>query len=150
MTRGFMWILVLVAPVALAECAGAQGPNADAGRSKEVMNEESLRDSFAERIQTTELVTDFVYGGDEFRFTGPDGEGGTIAWRVVIDSLLVEPRVFDEEQPYEGRVTSTWYANGEIVEYLGNMTALPEVYQDRGLAQDCWAYWMEDERNWDW
>ena len=134
-------IAVLLALVPLAQCTGAEPAEP---------NEESLRDSFVERIETTDLVTDFMREDDELRFTGPDGGGDTTAWRVVVETLLVEPREFDEEMPYEGRVTSNWYADGELVEYLGNMTALPKVYQDRGLGQECWAYWMESEGHWDW
>ena len=52
--------------------------------------------------------------------------------------------------PFEGRLTAEWYVNGELVEWLGNMTALPREYLDRGLAQECWAYWVEAERRWSW
>ena len=67
-----------------------------------------------------------------------------------IDSSLVEPNEFDEAMPYQGRITSEWYANGEIVVYLGTMTGLPQEFLDRGLGQECWAYWVEAERRWDW
>ena len=128
----------LVAVGALAGCARVEA------------NEESLRDSFAERIATSDFVADFSRDGDELTFTGPDSEGGTAAWRVLIDTSLVEPRMFDEAMPFEGRVTSEWHVNGEIVEYLGTMTALPKKFLDRGLGQECWAFWMEAERRWDW
>ena len=75
----------------MAGCAGAQA------------DEESLRDSFAERIATTTLVTDFERAGDEITFSGPDGEGAAAAWRVRIDTTLVEPNEFDEAMPYQGR-----------------------------------------------
>ena len=140
-TRRFGWIVVLAALVPLVQCAGAEPAEP---------NDESLRASFAQRIETTDLVSDFGRDGDELRFVGPDGEGGTAAWRVVIDTSLVEPRQFDEAVPFEGRLTSEWYADGEIVEYLGTMTALPQVYLDRGLAQECYANWIEAEKTWDW
>ena len=83
-------------------------------------------------------------------FSGPDDEGGTAAWRVRIDTTLVEPNEFDEAMPYRGRITSEWYADGKLVEWLGNMTALPDEFLDRGLGQECWAYWVEADRRWDW
>ena len=138
MTRRWLRVAPLMAVVALASCARAQA------------DEESLRDSFAERIATSSFVTDFTREGDELMFSGPNREGGTVEWRVRIDSSLVEPRARDEEMPYQGRITSEWYANGEVVEYLGTMTALPEKFLDRGLGQECWAYWVEAERSWDW
>ena len=138
MRRRWLGVASLMATAATAGCAGAQA------------NEESLRDSFAEQIATTTLVTDFERVGDEITFSGPDNEGGTAAWRVRIDTTLVEPNEFDEAMPYQGRITSEWYADGELVEWLGNMTALPDEFLDRGLGQECWAYWVEAERRWDW
>ena len=138
MTRRWLQVAPLIAVVALVGCVRAQA------------DEESLRTSFAKQIATSGFVTDFTRDGDELRFFGPDGEGGTTAWRVGIDASLVEPNELDEAMPYQGRITSEWYANGEIVEYLGTMTALPQEFLDRGLGQECWAYWVEAERRWDW
>lgn len=134
--RHYVTALGLV--VALSGCAQRQA------------DDESLRDSFAERIATSEFVTDFERTGDELTFSGPDGDGGTAAWRVRIDTSLVEPNEFDPVMPFQGRITSEWYADGELVEYLGNMTALPREFLDRGLGQECWAYWVEAEQHWDW
>lgn len=122
----------------LAACAAATADDA------------SLRDSFAERIAGTDEVSDLQRAGDELTFTGPDGAGETTSWRVVIDTTLVEPNEFDEEMPWVGRLTATWYADGEEVEWLDTMTALPSEFLDRGLAQECWANWVEAERRWDW
>jgi len=36
------------------------------------------------------------------------------------------------------------------VEYLGSMTALPQEFLDRGVGQECWAYWLAAEKRWDW
>ncbi len=127
-----------VAGPAMMGCAPAQA------------DDESLRQSFAERLAETSLVTDFTRTGDELTFTGPDGAGGLAEWRVRIDTMLVEPSELDETMPFEGRLTAEWYVNGELVEWLGNMTALPREYLDRGLAQECWAYWVEVERRWSW
>ena len=128
----------LLLVVALGSCAQAEP------------TDESLRDSFAERIETSSFVSNFSRDGAELTFSAPDSEGATAQWRVVIDTTLVEPQELDEAMPFVGRVTSEWYANGEIVEYLGNMTALPQAIQDRGLGQQCWAFWVEAERRWDW
>ena len=138
MVRRWLQITPFVLAVALSQCAAAQA------------DDESLRASFAERIATSVFVTDFTRDGDELSFSGPNTQGGTASWRVRIDTSLVEPNEFDEDMPYQGRVTSEWYANGEIVEYLGNMTALPREFLDRGLGQECWAYWVEAEGRWDW
>ena len=64
--------------------------------------------------------------------------------------MLVEPNEFDDGISYQGHITSDWYANGEIVEFLGTMSALPTEFLDRGVAQECWAYWMEADLRWDW
>ena len=128
----------LMVLMALTGCAGAQA------------DDESLRDSFAERIETSSFVSAFSRDGDEITFSGPGRQGGTAEWRVVIDTSLVEPNQFDDVRPYVGRVTSDWYVDGEIVEHLGNMTALPTEILDRGLAQECWANWVEAEYRWDW
>ena len=113
-------------------------------------DDDSLRDSFAERLAGTSLVADFIRTGDELTFRGPDGAGGTAEWRVRIDTTLVEPSELDAAMPFEERLTAEWSVNGELVEWLGNMTALPGEYLDRGLAQECWAYWVEAERRWSW
>ena len=129
--------------LAAAVLAGCGGPPAEP-------NDESLRDSFAEQIEASSFVADFARNGDEMTFSAPDLEGTPAEWRVVIDTTLVEPQEFDEAMPYVGRVTSDWYANGALVEYLGGMTALPKAVLDRGLGQECWAYWVAAERRWDW
>ena len=112
--------------------------------------DESLRESFAERLETSSFVSAFAHDGDLLRFTGPDGEGGTAAWEVRIETSFIEANEFDPVAPYQGRIVSEWIADGEVVEYLGSMTALPEEFLDRGLAQECWAYWIASERRWDW
>ena len=137
MTHRLLQVALLVAAVTV----GCAQPQAD---------DEGLRDSFAERISTSSFVTDFGREGDELTFSGPDGDGGTAEWRVRIETSLVEPNLFDEAMPYQGRITSEWTADGEVVEYLGNTTALPKEFLDRGLGQECWAYWVEAEGRWDW
>ena len=113
-------------------------------------DETSLRDSFADRIAETAGVTAFTHTGDELRFTGPGDDGTTADWRVIIERAQVDPNDLDAARPYLGHITSAWYADGELVEYLGTMTALPAAYLDRGVGQECWAYWIAAERRWDW
>lgn len=138
--RYFLTPLVVFIFIA-AGTGGCAQPQAD---------DESLRGSFAERISTSDFVTNFSREDDDLSFSGPDGKGGSAEWRVRIETSLVEPTQFNEAMPYQGRVTSEWTANGELVEYLGNMTALPKEFLDRGVAQECWAYWVKAENRWDW
>ena len=113
-------------------------------------DEEGLRRSFADRIATSSFVSDFAEDDGEFAFLGPDGRGSTTTWQVRIESSLVEPNELDESMSYQGRITSEWRVDGKVVEFLGNMTALPQEFLDRGLAQECWAFWIEPDARWDW
>ena len=137
--RRLVWLVVIVAigSVTLG-CAQVR------------VDEEGLRRSFADRIATSSFVNDFSSAAGELTFSGPDGQGGTATWQVHIESSLVEPNDLDESMPYQGRITSQWRADGKVVDYLGNMTALPQEFLDRGLAQECWAYWIESSARWDW
>jgi hypothetical protein len=113
-------------------------------------DEESLRNSFAERIASSAFVSDFERDGPELRFSGPDGEGNTTDWVVRIETSFVEPNEFDDASPFVGRILSEWEQDGDVAEFLGNMTAIPQEFLDRGLAQECWANWIEVNRAWDW
>lgn len=121
-----------------------------AGCSRGAPDDDSLRASFAERIATSSFVSDFERDGDTLRFTGPTRGGRTANWEVRIETALIEANEFDPVAPYQGRITSEWLADGEVVEYLGNMTALPQAFLDRGVGQECWAYWIAADRRWDW
>ena len=126
--------------LALAGC-GAAGPDtADA---------DSLRASFAGQIEAVEAVSGFDRDGDEITFSGPDGAGGEVAWRVVIDSAVVQSWD-DESLPFRGVVLSTWYAAGEEVQSAGSISNLPPDFLDAGIAQDCWGLWDAAERRWTW
>jgi len=137
MTQRSFQIVLLIAAVTVG-CAQSKADN------------ESLRASFSDQISESSFVSDFTREGDELSFLGPDRDGGSVEWRVRIDTSLVEPNLFDEAMPYVGRITSEWTADGEIVGFLGNMTALSQEFLDRGLGQECWAYWVEAENRWDW
>ena len=136
MVRVWYRVCPFILVVTLAHCAAAQ------------TDEESLRDSFSEQIATSSFVTDFARDGDELTFSGPDADGLPAEWRVLITSALVESNLFDEAIPYQGRITSEWHVNGQLVEYVGSVTALASAYLDRGVGQECWANWAEAEHRW--
>ena len=129
------WAAPLVAAVTLTACAGQP-------------DEMNLRDSFAEQIASVAGVTAFERDGDELRFSGPDGRGGTAGWRVRIDSAVLEPGP-DDQAPYEGHVVSSWSRDGELIESLGTMSGLPAAIQDAGIAQVCYALWDTASNTWD-
>ena len=110
---------------------------------------QSLQDSFAEQIASVDSVRDFQRDGDHITFSAPDVSGNDAEWQVNIDSAVLEPQD-DEAVPFRGHITSSWYADGQLVEFLGSMTALPEAITDAGVAQECWALWETDTRRWDW
>lgn len=132
--------LCLAVLLALGACGAAESHTADA---------ESLRASFAAQIATLDTVGDFEREGGEMTFSGPDGSGGEVAWRVVIDSAVVGPWD-DESLPYRGVVLSSWYADGEEIQSAGSISNLPSEFLDTGIAQDCWGLWDAAERHWTW
>ena len=109
----------------------------------------SLQESFAEQVEAVSSVRNFQRNGDELEFSAPDVTGADAMWRVHIDSAVVEPQE-DEIYPYQGVVTSSWYANGELVEPVGVMSFLPTEFLDQGIGQECWAFWDEESGRWDW
>ena len=129
----------LAGALALAACGG--GPATADG--------DSLRDAFADQIAGVAAVTGFARDGDEMTFTGPDGSGGEIGWRVRIDSAVVQPWE-DEDLPYRGVVLSSWYAAGELVQPAGSISNLPSDFLDAGIAQDCWGLWDAADGRWTW
>ena len=131
---------LLAALLVLAGCGGAVSDTADA---------DSLRASFAGQIEAVEAVSGFERDGDEMTFSGPDGSGGEVAWRVVIDSAVVQPWD-DESLPFRGVVLSSWHAGGEEVRSAGSVSNLPADFLDAGIAQDCWGLWDAAERRWTW
>lgn len=124
---------------ALALAACSSGPP-DAG---------GLRESFARQIAAVDGVADFEQDGSELAFAGPDGAGGRTAWRVSIDSAVVEPQD-GEDHPYRGIVQSSWYADGRLIEPAGSVSNLPSDFLDAGIAQDCWGLWSAAEGRWTW
>jgi hypothetical protein len=110
---------------------------------------DSLRESFAQQVASNRFVRDFQRNGDELRFSGPDGAGGTAKWRIHIDSAVIEANN-DNNQPYKGTVKSSWYANDQLVQPAGRDSNLPVELLDKGVSQDCWAFWEPETKQWDW
>ena len=110
---------------------------------------ESLRESFTQQIASIGVVRDFQHNGDELAFSGPDGAGSDVKWRIHIDSAVVEP-YDDEMMPYRGIIQSSWYANGQLIEPTGSFSNLPIEFLDEGVSQDCWAFWETRTQRWDW
>ena len=109
----------------------------------------SLRNSFAAQISAVEGVRNFEDNGEVLNFTGPDDEGGSSVWRIEINSTTLEARA-DKRLPFAGHVVSSWYQNLELVEAVGAMSRLPQVYLEAGVAQECYALWDLEVNDWDW
>lgn len=111
--------------------------------------EENLKASFAAQIESVATVTSFERAGDELTFTETREGDADVAWRVIIDSVALEPRP-DEAVPFQGNVVSSWYADGALIEPLGSMSRLPDEIFDAGIAQVCWALWDAERATWGW
>jgi hypothetical protein len=113
--------------------------------------EQGLRDSFAQQLGANRFVKEFQRNGDEMTFVGPGPEGGTAKWRVHIDSGIVEPNEdTSNPSPYKGTIKSSWFADGQKIEPGARQSNLPFELNSNGLSQDCYAFWDEAAKNWDW
>ena len=130
----------LTAIAALAVLAAACAPEP---------GEENLKASFAAQIEAVATVTSFERTGDDLTFTQVREGDTDVSWRVTIESVALEPRP-DEAVPVQGRVVSSWYADGELIEPIGSIYTLPEEFFDAGLAQECWALWDAENAVWGW
>jgi hypothetical protein len=131
--------LLVVAALAVVGCSGKPGVS-------------GLRDSFAEQLAANHAVMGFHRRGDDLLFSGPTPDGtGVATWRVHIDTATVEANT-DEQGPYKGIVTSTWYENGQPVRpsVSGRDSNLPVALTSNGLAQACWAFWDPTTKKWGW
>ena len=108
-----------------------------------------LRSSFADQIAGVSGVDAFARNGQELTFTHLNFDGDGVAWRVVIDSVVVDPEDPDLE-PVRGDIVSSWYADGMLVEALGSMSRLPDAFLEAGLAQQCYALWDTGAVEWGW
>lgn len=129
------WVLMM----ALLPAACGQRPPGESG----------LRDAFAAQLAANSFLGDVQRNGDEITFSGPAAGGGSGAWRVRIDSAVVEEND-DPAFPYKGTVMSSWYSNGQLVSPSGRESNLPVQLTSNGLAQDCWALWDAGEARWEW
>ena len=131
----------MVSALPLAACGVAPGEAAP--------GEAGLRDSFAQQVQSISFIRDFQRNGDDLLFSGSDGAGGTAKWRIHIDAAFVAPYP-DEKQPYKGTINSSWYANDQVIRPSGSESNLPIELLDKGVSQDCWAFWDPTALSWDW
>jgi hypothetical protein len=111
--------------------------------------DESLRQSFAEQVAGVSFVRNFQRTGDDLTFSGPYAGETDAKWRVHIDSAVVEPQE-DAQKPYKGTIKSSWYVNGQRVEPRGSYSDLPSEFLDRGIGQECWAFWEKSTTEWSW
>ena len=109
--------------------------------------EENLKRSFAEQIEGVASVEGFEREGDTLRFTENRGNGDTVSWRVTIDTVAIAR---PGGAPVQGAVTSSWYADEQVIEPIGSMSRLPDAFLGAGVAQECYALWDENARAWDW
>jgi hypothetical protein len=110
---------------------------------------DGLRESFAAQVASVSFVRDFKASGDELTFSGPFETEQNAQWRIHIDSAVVEPQD-DDEQPFKGTIKSSWYVNGRLIEPQGTDSGLPAEFLDKGLGQDCWAFWEKTTKRWGW
>ncbi len=113
-----------------------------------VSHADLLKTSFAEQIQGVTGVEAFARTGDELTFAYPNTDGEPVSWRVTIDSVVLDAE--GEEPPAKGDVFSSWYADGELVEFLGSMSRLPDPILETGVAQECYALWEVEVGEWGW
>ena len=127
-----------VAAAVAAGCAAAVEPGA-----------ESLKASFAAQIEGVASVSAVERTGDTLSFTETRADGAEVRWRVAVDSATIAPPDVDGA-PVQGRVVSSWRADGELIEPLGSMSRLPDAFLEAGIAQDCWALWDAETGRWGW
>jgi len=111
--------------------------------------EQQLKDSFVQQIASSGIVRDFQQKADEVLFAAKYGERLDAQWRVHVDSASIE-RDADGTTPYKGVIKSSWYVNGEQIRPRGDQSDLPLAFLDKGIAQECWAFWDKRNHQWSW
>jgi hypothetical protein len=111
--------------------------------------EQQLKDSFVQQIASSGIVRDFQQKGDEVLFAAKYGERLDAKWRVHVDSASIEPDP-GGTTPYKGVVKSSWYVDGEQIRPRGDQSDLPLAFLDKGIAQECWAFWDKNNHQWSW
>jgi hypothetical protein len=134
--RKQLLVLGLIA-VALFACRAAPAP------------EQQLKDSFVQQIAASGIVRDFQRNGDEVVFAANYGKRPEAKWRVHIDAASIE-RDTDGTTPQKGLVKSSWYVDGEQIRPRGDQSDLPLAFLDKGIAQECWAFWDKGQHEWSW
>jgi hypothetical protein len=131
-------IIYLLSALAVAGCSVELEPTS-----------KTLIKSFARQVSAVEMVDNFELEDDELTFSGPDSVGGQAAWLVHVASAVVEAHE-DENLPLRGRVQSSWYADGRLIEPTGSISHLPSEFLNAGIAQDCWGLWDAATHRWTW
>ncbi len=108
----------------------------------------ALRLSFVRQMEATPLVMNLMWDDPEVTFSGPDGSGGTTSWRVTIDATSIETQ--PDGSPHRGNIFSSWYRDGELVDYSTSGPTLPEAFGDMGILQQCYALWDSIDEAWGW
>jgi len=111
--------------------------------------EQQLKDSFVQQIASSGIVRDLQQKGDEIVFAAKYGERLDAKWRVHVYSASIEPDP-GGTTPYKGVVKSSWYVNGEQIRPRGDQSDLPLAFLDKGIAQECWAFWDKSHHEWSW
>jgi hypothetical protein len=111
--------------------------------------EQQLKDSFVKQIVASGIAHDVTQNGDEVLFSARYGDQLDAKWRVHIDSASID-RKPDGSTPSKGLVKSSWYLNGEPIRPSGSESNLPLAFLDKGIAQECWAFWDDSNHQWSW
>jgi hypothetical protein len=118
--------------------------------------EQQLKDSFVQQIASSGIVHDLQQKDDDVLFTAKYGlftakygERPDAKWRVHVDSTSIEPDT-DGTTPHKGVVKSSWSVNGEPIRPRGDQSDLPLAFLDKGIAQECWAFWDKSQHQSSW
>lgn len=136
-------LILVMSTLAIAGCGSGTAPE------QQLTPEQQLKASFVKEIADSGIVRDFKQNGDEVLFSAKHGEQEDAKWRVHVDAASIE-RKPDGTTPYKGLVKSSWYVNGEQIVPRGAQADLPLAFLDRGIAQECWAFWDDSTHHWSW
>jgi hypothetical protein len=131
-------MLVILGALSALACGGGAAATPD-----------NLRESFARQVASVGLVHDFKQAGDDLTFSASYANEPNAQYRVHMDAAVVEPQD-KADQPFKGTIKSTWYVNGTAVKPRGTYADLPAEFLDKGLGQECWAFWESKTKGWSW
>lgn len=135
---GALALLAALGTVAASACGGGV-----------TATPENLKESFTKLVASVALVHDFKQTGDDLTFTAAYANEPNAQYRVHLDSALIEAQN-NADQPFKGTMKSTWYINGTAVVPRGTYADLPTEFLDKGVGQDCWAFWEPKTKTWGW